>query len=276
MTAFIDVFERHEKKYRIDLSQYEKLMSILHQHMHADDYGSTRICSLYFDTPDDYLIERSLEQPLYKEKFRVRSYDIPTETDTVFIEIKKKFKGVVYKRRIACTLAAAREFIYGVPFVEAYSHYPLVVSEAREEALFPTSLQIAREIEYLKNHYFMLEPAMFISSLREAYLCNDESGLRITFDSDVRWRDTKVDYAFGLGGESLIGRDERIMEIKCQGPMPLWLVHELSQLHISPVSFSKYGESYKAARADKRAMQDKGNAGIVDQQGQEDPMRVYV
>ena len=80
MTAYNSVFKRVEKKYRIDVAERaageggggapphaERLMAV-------DDYGRSRITSLYLDTPERAMIARSVEKPLYKEKLRLRAY----------------------------------------------------------------------------------------------------------------------------------------------------------------------------------------------------------
>ena len=247
MDNFRGVFERHEKKYRISEDQHDVIIGALKETFAPDAHGPSVICNLYYDTRDRHLIERSLEKPTYKEKFRVRSYGIPTAETVVFVEIKKKFKGVVYKRRVAMTYAAARAYLSGVDFQDACADYPAF--DASGHAIEPstTSVQIAREIDWMRTRYNGLEPAMFISCEREAYLCRDDANLRITFDGNILWRDEGLDFTFGVAGHPLLSRDERIMEIKCAGPLPLWLTHQLSELKIYPDSFSKYGNAYRAS-----------------------------
>ena len=59
------------------------------------------------------LIRASLEKPAYKEKLRLRSYGVTEPGGEVFLELKKKYKGIVYKRRITLPEDAAGEFIAG-------------------------------------------------------------------------------------------------------------------------------------------------------------------
>lgn len=106
-------FERREEKYFLTPVQYEALLTPLRQHMHADEHEQYTICSLYCDTPDWQLIRTSLEKPYYKEKLRVRSYGTPTPDGRVFVELKKKVGGIVYKRRIALPAARADAFLRG-------------------------------------------------------------------------------------------------------------------------------------------------------------------
>lgn len=104
-------FERIEKKYLLDLNQKNQLLQKLEDRVRPDAFGSSRICNLYLDTEDHLLIRRSLEKPLYKEKIRLRSYGLPGEGDMVYLEIKKKFRGIVYKRRVRLTMEEAMDYI---------------------------------------------------------------------------------------------------------------------------------------------------------------------
>ncbi len=94
-----NVFRRYENKYLLNDRQLEALKNSLSKYMAQDAHGSYTICNIYFDTDDFLLARRSLEKPKYKEKLRLRSYGVPKGSDQVFAEIKKKYDGVVYKRR---------------------------------------------------------------------------------------------------------------------------------------------------------------------------------
>lgn len=93
-------FERCEKKYFLTPLQQEFLLCRMSRHMSADRYGKYKICNIYYDADDWRLIRASIDKPVYKEKLRVRSYGVPDEGGSVFVELKKKYDGVVYKRRI--------------------------------------------------------------------------------------------------------------------------------------------------------------------------------
>ena len=88
-------FRRYEKKYFLSPRQQEQLLQRIAPYIKEDAFDSYTICNIYYDTPDWRLIRASLEKPAYKEKLRVRSYGVPTETDRVFVELKRKFDGVV-------------------------------------------------------------------------------------------------------------------------------------------------------------------------------------
>ena len=253
MTSYQEVFERKEVKYRLDANQRHAMLAALEGRMVVDAYGTTSIVSRYFDTPDRALIERSLDKPLYKEKLRVRSYGIPGEDDQVFVELKKKYKGIVYKRRVGCSYAAARAYMGGMPYEQACCEFPLPDSILAEASLSPRSLQIAREIDAFKERYIPLRASMVTICDRTAYAplaiggegeaAGVPSTLRITF---ARASHRRPPVGFGMP-RPLLPADEAIMEVKCAGPFPPWLVDALDGCEAYPSSFSKYGAAYQAS-----------------------------
>lgn len=232
MNQYQDTFKRYEKKYLLQPEKYELLRYRLQDYMQEDDYGQTTICNIYFDTPDYRLIQASLEKPLYKEKLRLRSYGVPRDGDTVFIELKKKYKGIVYKRRITSDITSAELYLYNAkPTVDAG--------------------QIKKEIDWFLDFYQDIRPAMYISYNRIAMYGLEDSNLRITFDSNILWRKEDLWLEHGVWGNPLLEEGGQLMEIKIPGAMPVWLSHLLGKLEIYPVSFSKYGRGYQEALTDK-------------------------
>ena len=178
MATFNDVFERKEVKYVLNEEQYQQMIQLISSRMGQDSYGETTITSIYYDTPYRDLISKSLEKPLYKEKLRVRHYGDFGKDDCVFIELKKKFKGIVYKRRIGVSRKAAQLFLDGVPYETAIKTYPFVAHDpAEEEKIFKLntdahsyrSKQIANEISSFMDRYEHLTPSMAIICERAAW-----------------------------------------------------------------------------------------------------------
>ena len=106
-------FARYEKKYLLTRTQRDALMARIGAQLKQDAYPVYTICSLYYDTDDYRLVRASLERPIYKEKLRVRSYGVPDTGDAVFVELKKKYDGVVYKRRVTAPLPQVAPFLAG-------------------------------------------------------------------------------------------------------------------------------------------------------------------
>ncbi|MBQ9041241.1 MAG: polyphosphate polymerase domain-containing protein [Eggerthellaceae bacterium] len=267
MATAADTFERKEKKYLITTGQCEAIKAGLAAHMRLDDYGATRIDSLYLDTPDRSLICRSLEKPLYKEKLRIRSYGPFSEAESVFVEIKKKFKGIVYKRRVRMSAEGARAYINGMSYEDAQTQLPIPGTDGSKE-LLPGKVQIARELDAFFDRYEGLKPSMLISCLREAWCkidpADEDCVDRITFDEDICYVDLMEEGS--VQRRPVTAPDQVIMEIKCAGGYPVWLCELLSSVGAYPRSFSKYGNAYKRVLAEQGAVQvrktDSGKVSI--------------
>lgn len=251
MAEFTGTFERKEVKYRLNAMQVRAIKQALSAHMAPDEYGQTSITSVYYDTPNRDMISRSLEKPAYKEKLRLRTYGPCNASAPVFVELKKKHEGIVYKRRIAASEPAARLLMVGVPYERAISRHPLADEALEAESHSAKSLQIAEEIAACVRRNGSVFPSMSILVERVAWAPLPDirgaqaEGVRITFDERIRYRDL-----FAPAGKRasvpLLAAGEAIMEVKVPGAYPLWLVRALNDSGAYPTSFSKYGEAYLA------------------------------
>ncbi len=220
------IFKRVELKYIITLEQYEQIKQEMDNYMSIDKYGKYDISNIYYDTDNFYLIRNSIEKPMYKEKLRVRSYGIATQDDNVFVELKKKFKGVVYKRRMDLALQNVIDYLdNGQPLEN------------------PT--QISHELDYFMKHYQTIHPAVFLGYEREAYFGLSDKDFRMTFDHNIRFRDYDVTLTKGNYGKRVLDENYVLLEVKCAGALPMWLTNFFSQHEIYKTSFSKYGTAYK-------------------------------
>ena len=232
MNSFKCNFKRMEIKYLLPPKQYAVMMRSIEPYMSGDEYGFSKICNLYCDTDDYRLVRASLEKPIYKEKLRLRSYGTPRDSDTVFLEIKKKFESTVYKRRVPMTLTEARSYLSdGIP--------PNMGAYSKDE------IQIFSEIDWMMNLY-KPEPKVFLVYDRTAYFAKDDPEFRMTFDTNVRWRQENLDLGAGDYGTALLGGGQYLMEVKASDAYPLWLCDILDKNRIYPVSYSKYGTCYTA------------------------------
>ncbi len=220
------VFKRYEIKYLLDRKQKEKILEAMEPYMALDGYGRSTIRNIYYDTDTYRLVRKSLEKPVYKEKLRVRSYKAAGAEDEVFVELKKKYDGIVYKRRIAIAERQACAYLSG-----------------RSQA--PVQTQITRELDYFLEFYQTLAPRVFLSYEREAYFTKEPSDFRVTFDESILWRETDLSLQKGVYGENILKPGQALMEIKTPGNIPLWMVKVLSEEGIRKTSFSKYGNAYE-------------------------------
>ncbi len=219
------VFRRYELKYLLTPSQRDAVLSGMAPYMQLDNYGRTTIRNVYYDTDNYRLIRRSIEKPKYKEKLRMRSYSLAEGDSTVFVELKKKYDGVVYKRRIALPESVATDWLTGI-------------------TPRPKDTQISREIDYFLTFYDHLRPRMFLSYEREAFYEKDGGDFRVTFDDNILCRGTDISLRCQPYGYSILPPERVLMEIKCSGAIPLWMVDILSSERIYKTSFSKYGTAY--------------------------------
>lgn len=224
--AYQAVFKRYELKYIMTKKQQRAVLEAMLPHMRLDQFGHTQIRNIYFDTDNYRLVRRSLEKPSYKEKLRIRSYRQVSAQDTVFVELKKKYDDVVYKRRESLTQLEALEWIL-------------------RETPFPKATQIGNEIDYFFAYYQTLRPKVFLSYEREAFYALDGSDFRVTFDEKILARQEELSLSREIYGTPLIDDAHVLMELKTSGGIPLWLTRVLAQEQIYKTSFSKYGTAYQ-------------------------------
>lgn len=229
--AYQMTFKRYELKYLLNKQEKEEILLAMQPYMKLDDYGRTVIRNIYFDTDTFRLIRRSLEKPVYKEKLRIRSYKPVQMKDPVFVEIKKKYKSVVYKRRLQLSEQEVMEsFRTGEPL--------------------PVQSQIGDEIQYFRDYYENLYPSVFLSYEREAYYDFAGSDFRVTFDENICYRRTDFSLGSKIYGSPLLEEDQTLMEIKTSGGIPLWMSETLTKHHLYKTSFSKYGSAYQRMLAE--------------------------
>lgn len=218
-----NIFRRVEEKYFLNKEQYKKLFNEINKYIEKDEYYKSNILNIYFDNNNSELIIRSGDKPIYKDKIRLRSYNVPSMNDDVFLEIKNKFNGITSKRRIKMKLNDFYNYINNGKM---------------------NNSQIMNEIDYLFK-YYDLKPAYFVGYDRLSFKGKENNGLRITLDTNLRSRNDNLKLENGDYGELYFKDDTIIMEIKTLDSMPLWLTSTLSNLKIYPISFSKVGEIYK-------------------------------
>ena len=216
-----ETFQRKEKKYLLDQEQYLKLLDLLKDQIVPDHYHHSDLRSIYYDTDSYELIRRSIEKPLYKEKLRIRSYGDLKDEEPVYVEFKKKYDGIVYKRRTKARYGDALKDIDGCSFEDE---------------------QIGKEIRHALEYYDRLSPKIYIRTSRDAYLGKEDDRLRITFDTDIRYRMEKLSLKDDPKDKPVT--DQIVMELKVHEAIPLWLSHALDEIHAYPHPFSKVGTAY--------------------------------
>lgn len=195
-------FKRYEKKYLLSPQQYRTVRQGIQERMQLDQYGLYTICSIYFDTDNFQLIRSSLEKPVYKEKLRLRSYGVPEDAQTRSFWNSEKVQG----RRLQ---APGR---YG-------SWRSAVNTSLPGSAPTATGRSCTRSDWF--QHLWHTSPKVFLAYDRMAFFSPEEEELRITFDQNIRWRDTQLSLSDGDWGYPLLQdalADHVLMEIKIPAP----------------------------------------------------------
>jgi SPX domain protein involved in polyphosphate accumulation len=219
----IEKFLRIEQKYLLTKSNYLQLLKRIKDNIQEDIYHHEKVYNIYFDNDNNDLIINSLNKPIYKEKVRLRSYQVPKANDIVYLELKKKFNGVIYKRRVNLTYKEAILYI--------------------DKGIMPNNEQVMQEIDYTFKTY-KLKPKLKINYMRDSYIAKTDPSFRITFDYNIYASRDDLKLADINKPNGLIN-DNYLMEIKTDKTIPLWLLEIINELKIYPINFSKYGEFYK-------------------------------
>ena len=218
------IFKRYEKKYLITDAQNAALQKIIHQHMAPDQYGEYLVQNLYYDTESWDVTRTSIEKPTYKEKMRLRCYGETVSDSKFYLELKKKYKGVVYKRRIA---------------IPAQS----LSSDSVRSIVSAIPSQISNELDFYLQTNAVTEK-IYIAYQRIAFAGIEDEGLRVTFDTDVHFRLDDLSFSNSAIGQRILPKSKILMEIKALGGMPLWMASALSENEVFPTTFSKVGICY--------------------------------
>lgn len=225
----IEVFNRLEYKYQISIETSNKLIEVFKQRLFLDkyceQYGSYRIVNRYIDTASHDLIRKSISKPAYKQKLRIRTYTEKIEEDQlIFFEIKKKYNGIVNKRRCKMTYAEAKTLMQDQKLRTVHDY---------------TNRQILNELTHIIKQNKYQETTTIIYD-RIAFFDHSKD-LRISFDFNIH-----------SNNHQLLSPKSALMEIKTIGGMPLWLVELLNQHQIRKKSFSKYGTDFLKTLEEKQ------------------------
>jgi len=246
-----DIFRRREKKYLITSEQGAALQKLVSRYTVIDQHGEYLIRDLYYDTANWDIIGKSIQRPSYKEKLRLRLYGQYNNESQGFLEMKRKYESIVYKRRIAFPLSELK-------------------NRCVREIVSEVDSQISREISYFLKVNPVSEK-IYIAYKRTAYTGVEDEGLRITFDRDLVFHLCSLNGNYlseyndcQIGGRQIedcqiIEQNQILMEIKTSGAIPLWLTGALSENNIFPISFSKFGVCYARYISKLQGLQERKN-----------------
>ncbi len=219
-------FQRQELKFFVDNHIIEALIPEFNAYIERDHYsakGSYPIYSVYFDTEDWQAFYSKLAGNKRRQKFRIRSYyKNPKPDEPVFVEIKEKDGGTVYKRRSPVNLSEVEELIKGRPI----SVNTPVIDEWR--------------FAVLRNS---LKPKLLNSYNRLAFASKHFPGLRVTIDQDLAYSvPSGLDFAIPTR-KAYWANGKSVVEIKFDRYVPKFIVEIIRRYNLTQVPVSKYCDS---------------------------------
>lgn len=242
----IEKFNRYEIKYVIDFDVFERLLVSLEPYVVADEYSRNRefytISNIYYDTANNKFFQDAEERKIFRQKLRLRCYNDVSLDSMVFLEIKKKYNGLVNKRRTVIRLDEAYKFLEEYASVKDFPQHEYI------------NRQILSEIEFL-NKFYRLKSKMVLSYDRKAFQGIYQKDLRITFDMNIRSRQYDLRLEHGSRGDRNSNNNFVIMEVKVERGIPLWLSKILNYYGCRKKSFSKYVNEYISRRINEQNIQ---------------------
>ena len=230
---FIENFSRYEFKFPVKYDDMDRMLDDLAPYVgqdeHTDENGYYTISSIYLDNDTWQCFYETINRDKYRQKVRLRVYGSVDNNSICFFELKAKFKGLVGKRRVKMRLGDAMTFIKECNA----GHDPDI------NTFECSNRQILKELKHIiltKS----LKPTVVVSYERLALFSKDDPDLRITFDVNIRTRDTELDLTKGTGGDYVTSEDTAILEVKTSKNIPYWLVGILKKYNYKDQTFSKY------------------------------------
>ena len=229
-------FKRIETKYVVAKADLANLIEDLKIYLVEDDYPTSTISNIYFDTEQFDMIQEDGQGTKRKEKIRMRTYLNQVQPDSqVFLEIKSKDRADVgRKHRLLSTPQSITQFMTKGQLDSSIKDRMMIekiqqLQEEYQQAIIPRM--------YIYYDRFSLKEKKEISGF-------PYNKIRITIDQNLTYRDENVSLFSGKDGFPLLNEDIVIMEIKAPGRKPQWLQDILDQYGLVEQKFSKYSCAY--------------------------------
>ena len=204
--------------------------------MEPDAYGTTGeyvVTSLYYGSADLRCYWEKIDGIKFRRKLRIRRYERQAEMrsdEPVFVEIKQRLDKTIQKRRAKLVYPDALGLCAG----EEISHDPADSALVGEVRVFVGT--------------FRLEPKSIVSYFRSALVGGShDPGLRVTFDTDIRYRDGDLALDSKHPGRHMVHPEMCVLEIKANERLPLWVVDLIGHHNIQLIRVSKYCQSIEVS-----------------------------
>jgi SPX domain protein involved in polyphosphate accumulation len=192
--------------------------------------GDYRVTSLYYDSPDLTCYRSKVDGILYRRKVRIRTYGLhaASDDDAIALEIKQRINRTVQKRRLELPLPLAEQLCAGT----------LDLTDLTD--LSPDDHEVASEVRYLVDA-LDLRPTAITAYQRRAFMGNRyDSGLRITFDTQLCGRMHALRVNEDANNHVIAPPDVCVMEVKANDAVPDWVTSLLARHECQLQRVSKY------------------------------------
>jgi len=217
---------RHELKYYLSMADYLVIRARLSKIASPDPYagpdGKYRIRSLYFENPDDKVLQEKLTGINDREKFRIRFYN----DDTSFVRLEKKMKTMNATSKVSCPITKEE----GERIVAGDTDWMLDSGRAVLVDLYTQMKNVG------------LRPRTIVDYDRECFIYAP-GNVRISLDSNISTGLYAVNLFEDVPMIKAFGVEVIIMEVKYDNYLP-YIIQEMVQLpHRNWTAFSKYASA---------------------------------
>lgn len=203
---------RFEHKYIVPTVTVPEIREFIKGYTKPDEHGQFyNIKNIYLDTNDLKYFSEHLSSP-DRYKLRARSYG---DSNDVSLEVKRKNNGHIIKSR---HVIPKKEF---VDLLNNGSNVSFIKLMALDNA----------------------KPVLVIDYSREAYNANDNSGARVTFDRDIKYKPTDSFDFNQAADKQIMPSSETVLELKYSGEMPEFMKKLVKKFKLTKQPMSKYVSS---------------------------------
>jgi SPX domain protein involved in polyphosphate accumulation len=229
---------RYERKYLVENHRLDEFRDRLMPFVRPDIYAASEsglpqytVRSIYYDSPNFNSYHEKMDGLKDRKKLRIRGYDTYQEGCMVFLEIKRKLENRIAKNRA----------------LTAYDTLPQLLESGDLQKYIKVKKGLPAEYDDASRFFYNLkkyaqQPANLIVYDREPYHGKFDSGVRITFDKNIRASiNPELCDLFNNHGLTYLWKDHFILEIKYfTDYMPKWARSIVEQFGLRHEALSKY------------------------------------
>lgn len=245
LNTFDIQLDRHEGKYIVPVSMARDVAEFIKPFCDPDPHGEGNppeyvITTLQLDTPNYSLHHAKGLEAVNRFKLRARTYGEVVGGAPVFLEVKKKIRGVIVKSR--CRIAFdswSRDMVRNLKYDHTFKSH-------REEEAYLEFVRLTREIA--------AEPTVWIRYTRESYFGVNDEYARVSFDRKLLYQPA-VDWdSWGAAApwkpldSSLAQRKGYhfsgiILELKTLSNVPHWMIDLVKYFGLERTGNCKYSNA---------------------------------